>query len=139
MQEKRKLVQLVQLQQQEVEALKQVCKGWSKKCDNLLRSNFYIQFFLDAFTHLYKRVCPSVRLWVRGFIGPWVRDAFFSMSRFWEKMVGIDWENSLIASNFSQSLPNFLKMSQNVPECPKISKNVQKCPLQTRRCPNGLV
>ena len=43
--------------------------------------------FLDASSHLYKRVCRSVR------------PAFFSMSRLWEKMVGNDWENSLKAPN----------------------------------------
>ena len=76
--------------------------------------NLY-SLFLDASTHLYKRVCP--------FVGPYVTQ-FFSMSRLWEKMVGNDWENSLKAPNSSISLPNFPKMSQNVSKWPKMSRNV---------------
>ena len=32
--------------------------------------------FLDASTHLYKRLCPSVGPWVRRSVGPSVRQAF---------------------------------------------------------------
>ena len=53
--------------------------------------------FLDASTHFYKRVGPSVR------------NAVFSMSRLWEITVGNDLE-----PNSSKSLPNCPRLSQNV-------------------------
>ena len=37
--------------------------------------------FLDASTHLYKRVCPSVRWSIRPSVGPSVRNAFVSNTR----------------------------------------------------------
>jgi len=36
-------------------------------------SSMSFEFFLDAFSHLYKRVCPSVRPSVRPSVGPSVR------------------------------------------------------------------
>ena len=36
--------------------------------------DLYFSGFLDASTHLYKRLCPLVR-WS---VGPWVSDGFFS-------------------------------------------------------------
>ena len=47
-------------------------------------------YFLDASTHLYKRVCPSVSPSVHLSVRPSVCNAFFSMSRLWEKMVEND-------------------------------------------------
>ena len=80
----------------------------------LSRSSLKFGTLLDASTHLYKRVCPSVcrsvgplvrgsvGLSVRPSVRPSVRNAFFSMNRLWEQMV----ENSLNAPNSSRCLPN---------------------------------
>ena len=68
--------------------------------------------FLDASIH------PSV--------GPSVRNAFFSMSRLWEKMVCKDQEKK-------SKCPKLLEKSS------ELSQTVPKCPTRTHRCPNGLV
>ena len=54
-------------------------KGSSGLCIEKIHS----LMFLDASTQLYKRACPSVGPSVRRSVG---RNAFFSISRLWEKM-----------------------------------------------------
>ena len=61
--------------------------------------------FLDASTHLYKRVCPSVGPSVRGSVGPWVRNAFFFISRKWLKMIRINQKSH--QNNFQTLLQSF--------------------------------
>ena len=81
--------------------------------------------FLDAFTHLYKRVCPSIRpsvRWsVRRSVGPSVT-RFFLMSRLWKKIVGKQSKRSKLVKKSS--------------ELSQISQNVH---FRKHRCPNGLV
>ena len=124
--------------------------------------------FLDASTHLYKRVCPSVRPSVRP------ERVFFNEPITGEngrKWLGKQCKCSQLvrmSSELSLNVPKCLKMSQNVKKCRKmsepimgengrkwlgkqckcsklvrkssqLSQNVSKCPLPTHRCPNGLV
>ena len=79
--------------------------------------------FLDASTHLYKRVCPCVGPSVRQFVGPSVRNAFVSMSRLWEKMV--KWLGKQFKC--SKLLKQSSEWSPNVPKCPQMSPNVPTC------------
>ena len=81
--------------------------------------------------HLYKRVCPSVCLSVRGSVclsGP----RFFQWADYGRK-----W------SEMNRKTVLMLHTSRKVfwidPKCFQMSQNVPKCPLQTHRCPNGLV
>ena len=78
--------------------------------------------FLDASTHLYKRVCPSVDQCVR-----WsVRNTFFSsMSRLCEKMVGNGWENNLKCVELIRNIHSTLFTSPNTPN---LSKSLLNCP-----------
>ena len=83
-----------------------------------------VLLFLIAFTHLYKRVCPSVR------------PAFLLNEPIMGKN-GRKWRRK--QSKYSKHVKMSSELSQEVPKCPKTSQNVPKCPLQTHRYPNGLV
>ena len=57
-------------------------KAETKNCHHLAAGRMpYFCLFLDASSHLYKRVCPSVRPSVRPSVGPSVRPSV-RMSRF---------------------------------------------------------
>ena len=96
-------------------------------------TNFYTHF-LDASTHLYKRVCPSVRWSVRPLIRPSVGPSVGPERVFFNEPItglnGRKWLGKLC--NCSQLVKMSSELSLNVPKCLKMSQNVKKCRKMSR-------